>query len=197
MKALLQHIFLPPALMNCLKALWGDCCKACDLKLRLRKTRLLDCKSRLKGQFRAARAADCSSISKSKGYCCGPGDFPQAYTLTKKKLNRSSFRDKCKKFNLELLTPVLQRLLQIAYYLKNCSSPQHHFSLSQLTISTSAQFSRQCILLCSGLYSIPIVVISQHLPAVWQPTSLMCICHMLIFLFFSLLLPGRNLHKWK
>ena len=87
--------------MNCLKALWGDCCKACDLKLKLRK-QILDRKSRLKGQFGAAWAADCSPISKSKGYRCGTGDSPQAYTLTKKKLNRSAFRDKRKKFNLKL-----------------------------------------------------------------------------------------------
>lgn len=87
--------------MNCLKALWGDCCKACDLQLRLRQ-QILDCKSRLKGQFRAAQAADCNSISKSKGHCCGTGDSPQVCTLTKEKLNRSAFRDICKKFNLKL-----------------------------------------------------------------------------------------------
>lgn len=109
--------------MNCLKALWGDCCKACDLQLRLRK-QTLDCKSRLKGQFRAAGAADCNSISKSKGHRCGTGDSPQAYTLTKEKLNRSAFRAKRKKFNLKLLTPVSQRLLHIARYLKIAVHPR-------------------------------------------------------------------------
>lgn len=78
---------------------------------------------------------------------------------------------------------------------KNCRSPKHHFSPSQLTISTSARFSKQCISFCSGFCSISIVAISQHLPTVWQPTSLMCICHMLIFLFFCLLLHGRNLYR--
>lgn len=180
--------------MNCLKALWGDCCKACDLKLRLRK-QILDCKSRLKGQFGAARAADCSSISKSKGYRCGTGDSPQAYTLTKKNLTDLPLGTNVKSSTWNSNTCFTEAPPDCILF-KNCSSPQHHFSLSQLTISTSARFSKQRILFCSGLCSMPIVVISQRLPAVWQPTSLMCICHMLIFLFISLL-PGRNLYRWK
>lgn len=177
--------------MNCLKALRGDCCKACDLKLRLRK-QILDCKSRLKGQPGAAWAADCSSISESKGYCCGTGDSPQAYPLTKKNLTDLPLGTNVKSSTWNPNTCFTETSPDCILF-KNCSSPQHHFSLWHLMISTSAQFSKEHVLFCSGLYSMPTLVISQHLPAAWQPTSLTCLCHMLM----SLLLRGRNLYRWK